>query len=99
MPSAARAMQAPMRSAVLILTTISSLGALSSNAWGMGCTIQPPAIVNRCPPLKHYTPQQSMDVGKAREALRLKEPQNILLSITDDAFALRQQCRAMESSQ
>lgn len=88
-----------MRSAVLISITISSLVALSSDAYGMACTLQPPVIVNRCPPLRQYTPQQSIEIGRARAELRLKEPENILLRVTDDAFAQREQCRAMERRQ
>ena len=87
-----------MRSVVLLSMTISSLAGFNSEAVAMGCTIQPQAIVNRCPPLKQYTPQQSMEIGKAREELRLKEPSNILLTVTDDAFMLRQQCRAIEAA-
>lgn len=76
--------------------TISSLVGFSSDAIAMGCMIQPPVVLNRCPPLRQYTPQQSIDIGRARETLRLQEPNNILLMLSDDAFALRQQCRAIE---
>lgn len=87
-----------MRKAVLALMTISSLGACSSDTLAMGCTIQPPVVLNRCPPLRQYTPQQSIEIGRAREALRLQDPNNILLMLSDDAFALRQQCRAIEGN-
>lgn len=99
MPNVARARLGPTRLAVLSLTTLSSLASSSSDVQAMACTLQPPVIVNRCPPLRQYTPQQSMEIGRARAELRLKEPENILLRVTDDAFATREQCRAIERKQ
>ena len=95
MPNVARAMPGPMRLAVLSLMTLSSLASSSSDVLAMACTLQPPIVKVMCPPLRQYSPQQSMEIGRARAELRLKEPDNILLRVTDDAFALREQCRAI----
>lgn len=95
MPNGVRAMPGPMRLVVLILMTLSSLASSSSDALAMACTLQPPMVKVMCPPLRQYSPQQSMEIGRARSELRVKEPDNILLMVTDDAFSLRQQCRAI----
>lgn len=62
----------------------------------MGCTVQPPVVQARCPPLRDYSPAQSIALGEARAALRAREPGSILLTVVDDAFNLRERCRALE---
>lgn len=58
---------------------------------------QEPVIVVRCPPLKRYGAEQSKQVGAARKKLRAADPGSILLTMSDDYFALREACRALET--
>lgn len=98
MRNGVRVMLRSTRSVALVSTTVCSLVASSSELQAMGCTIQPPVVVARCPPLKEYTPAESIAIGNARSALRAREPGNLILDVLDDAFALRQACRALMSA-
>lgn len=97
MRNVAQAKRGRMRPAVVILITSLSLATFSSNALAMGCMLQPPLVILKCPPLKAYSPAESKEIGVALGALRSKEPASILPKIIDDAFVLRQQCRALEA--
>jgi hypothetical protein len=97
MPNIAPPLRASMRRLALRSMTICALAAAASDvALAMGCTVQPPVVQIRCPPLRDYSPAQSIALGEARAALRAREPASILLTVVDDAFNLRERCRALE---